>query len=353
MKKILIIVLFYNLSNFAQVYENSWYLGIGGLYPRYISITKNLISDNNNYGIYLNLGYKISKHSDIRIKSKYQALTSFYYLNSKEIKNKVDLLSLDFDVTYSPFPCDYLSPYFFGGFGLEVFNSSKPFSPELDNTRYGYQMSFGLGAEVKISEKFFLESEFAHITSSSNKVDGDFSVNEYKGLFDSNGDTFFTFGIGLKFYFNRDKKNNFCDIKTGLRDFDKPIKIGEIKIDTVYIEKGYNLDEFKFYGTNFDFNKSTLRYESYPILDNVAEILNKYPEIKLEIHGHTDSYGSNDYNLRLSLKRAEAVRNYLVHRGINSSRLIPIGLGESFPINSNLTPEERARNRRIEFRVIK
>lgn len=339
----------------SQVYDGSWYLGLGPIYPRYISITNNSISDDNNFGFYTSLGYKVSKHSDLRLTSKYLSLSSFYYKNNDKNNNSVNLFSLDLDVLYSPYPCDYLSPYLLIGFGYEVFNSSNPYSIKLDNTKHGYQLVFGLGAEFRLNNKFNLVSEFAYITSSSNKVDGNFSSNENKGVFDSNGDTYFTASLGIKYIFNKIEKNNFCKENiTGLRDIDNLIVINEMKLDTVFVTvDSLDIEEMKIWGTNFEFNKSKLRLESYPILDNVVDFLNKHPEINLEVHGHTDNYGDDDYNIKLSYRRAESVRNYLVYKGISSARLTLLGLGESFPIANNLTAEGRARNRRIEFKVIK
>jgi outer membrane protein OmpA-like peptidoglycan-associated protein len=85
------------------------------------------------------------------------------------------------------------------------------------------------------------------------------------------------------------------------------------------------------------------------VLDQVFEILNKNPEIRLEIIGHTDSVGSEKSNQALSKKRAEFVINYLIHRGIASDRLVAGWYGEMKPIASNETAEGRSQNRRIEF----
>lgn len=106
-------------------------------------------------------------------------------------------------------------------------------------------------------------------------------------------------------------------------------------------------------GVLFDFDKATLRTESYPILDRAAEILKTYPDIIVEIQGHTCSMGSDEYNQRLSNARANSVVNYLTtHHMIESSRLIPRGYGEMSPIATNDTPEGRAKNRRMDFVII-
>jgi outer membrane protein OmpA-like peptidoglycan-associated protein len=100
---------------------------------------------------------------------------------------------------------------------------------------------------------------------------------------------------------------------------------------------------------HFEFDKARIRPVSYPILNTVAQVLRDYPEITIEIRGHTDSRGSDEYNLELSRDRAQSVRNYLLEQGIDGSRMTSRGYGESRPIESNRTAAGRAANRRVEF----
>ncbi len=102
----------------------------------------------------------------------------------------------------------------------------------------------------------------------------------------------------------------------------------------------------------FDYNKWDIKPEYYSSLDQVVRVLEMNPTIKVELHGHTDSIGSDAYNLQLSQKRANAVRDYLVAKGISADRVTAKGMGEADPIASNETPEGRARNRRVELNVI-
>lgn len=99
----------------------------------------------------------------------------------------------------------------------------------------------------------------------------------------------------------------------------------------------------------FAYNKAVIKEESYPILNQVVQVLMDRPEITVEIQGHTDSKGSDKYNLCLSAARAKAVRGYLIAHGIDPSRLTSVGYGESCPIATNKTKEGRATNRRVEF----
>ena len=103
---------------------------------------------------------------------------------------------------------------------------------------------------------------------------------------------------------------------------------------------------------HFDFNKYNIKSDSYAILDDVAKVIQQNPQVKkVKVEGHTDSIGSEAYNLKLSQKRAESVVDYLVKKGVASSRLEPMGYGKSRPIDTNKTAAGRAKNRRVEFNV--
>lgn len=99
----------------------------------------------------------------------------------------------------------------------------------------------------------------------------------------------------------------------------------------------------------FEFNRAVIRPRSFPILNTVAQVLRDFPDISIEIQGHTDSRGRDEYNLNLSQERAEAVRTYLTEQGIPAGRLTARGYGEAQPIDSNRTEAGRANNRRVEF----
>ncbi|HEY9098555.1 MAG TPA: OmpA family protein [Thiobacillus sp.] len=102
-------------------------------------------------------------------------------------------------------------------------------------------------------------------------------------------------------------------------------------------------------GVNFDYNKSILRQEDRNIIDQNAADLKEWGNINVEISGHTDSVGSDQYNESLSLRRAESVRAYLISKGISADRLTVKGYGESQPIADNGTDEGRFQNRRVEL----
>jgi OOP family OmpA-OmpF porin len=104
----------------------------------------------------------------------------------------------------------------------------------------------------------------------------------------------------------------------------------------------------------FDFDKSVIKKKYYSKLDEIAVMIKKDPKLKVEVQGHTDSVGSDKYNMGLSMRRANAVRDYLIKKGgIAADRLTAVGFGESKPIAPNTTKEGRAKNRRVELQPLK
>lgn len=116
--------------------------------------------------------------------------------------------------------------------------------------------------------------------------------------------------------------------------------------------RGCALDRrFVLRGVKFEFDSDRLLPESKVILKEVAETLSAYPNIKVDVEGHTDWIGTEAYNLGLSERRAIAVQAFLESNGVQAKRLKPVGYGESSPIDTNDTEEGRENNRRVEFKV--
>lgn len=133
------------------------------------------------------------------------------------------------------------------------------------------------------------------------------------------------------------------------------------RIDSLYAEIDYNTSDLMPWdkiGTaftrpiNFDFNKSDIKPESIPIIEEIVDVMLSNPKLKLEIQGHTDNIGGVEFNLRLSEARALSVYNAIVERGVDSSRLRYRGFGFSRPVANNDTEEGRSKNRRTEFVVL-
>lgn len=104
-------------------------------------------------------------------------------------------------------------------------------------------------------------------------------------------------------------------------------------------------------GINFKFNSAEITRKSYPVLDRAAKVLSDYPDVRIEIQGHTDNKGKAEYNKDLSQRRAESVKNYFISKGIDQARLSATGYGQEVPIADNKTNKGRAKNRRVEFKL--
>ena len=145
---------------------------------------------------------------------------------------------------------------------------------------------------------------------------------------------------------NDDRCPNEPETKNGFEDEDGCPDRGRVVVTDTKIEI---LD--KVY---FEYNKAVIKSESYPILDAVAATLEGNPDIQLvEVQGHTDERGNDAYNLSLSDKRAKAVVQYLVDKGIDRSRLEGQGYGETQPIDRKSNEAAWAKNRRVEFLILK
>ena len=116
-------------------------------------------------------------------------------------------------------------------------------------------------------------------------------------------------------------------------------------------EETRKLFERALTGVKFETAKSTIKPESFKILDDVVKVMQENPTYDLEIHGHTDSQGDDAKNQKLSDDRAAAVRDYLVKKGVVQDRLRSSGHGETQPVDTNDTAAGRAKNRRVEFKV--
>ncbi|MGI9542073.1 MAG: OmpA family protein [Cyclobacteriaceae bacterium] len=173
----------------------------------------------------------------------------------------------------------------------------------------------------------------------------------------------------LKFYINEIKVLNIPNLEItpknlyldgdfhnseseGINAEDKILAIKNVKI-----AKGGNKlydrimadGKYVTHGILFDVNQATIKPQSAGVIKKMVEVLEDNPEWNFIIEGHTDSDGEDTYNLELSQKRAEAVRQALTEKGVSNERLEAIGRGETVPLNGNATAEEKANNRRVEF----
>ena len=110
--------------------------------------------------------------------------------------------------------------------------------------------------------------------------------------------------------------------------------------------------QFAARGINFETGKATLKPTSYPMLDEVVAILNEYVDYDLKMGGHTDNVGNDANNLTLSQSRVDAVKTYLVSKGVSENRIMAAGYGETMPIADNKTAKGKEQNRRVELQLV-
>ncbi|MHB1049719.1 MAG: OmpA family protein [Bacteroidota bacterium] len=305
---------------------------------------------------------------------------------------------LDVRALYTPFSMADLNPYLYGGFGvakvLKNNSSILPFIP------------LGVGAQSRITNGVLLDINGGYTVVLSDNLDGIArSNNNTNGLTNGKHDGFYGFTIGLMFSLGKDEE----EVDTRKQDLDaaearrvKELAAAEAvrvkqkadaeavrvkqkadadaaltkqKADSdaaaklakeaaaadarllatlqgrdtlIILEKGKSV---VIRGINFEFNKATLVKGSETILWRAYNALKANSAVTVVITGHTDNIGNQESNQKLSLERAQTVRNWLVEKGIASNRMRTFGRGQNEPVSTNDTDEGRAQNRRIEFFV--
>ncbi len=354
---LLFILLFTALSfneNYAQPTSSGWSLGFGAAYPRFVSVSGDGYSGNTNFGGYLSAQRNFSEYISLRLKGGIYHLESYYYKENISNLQKVNAFTADLDMLYTILPCENLTPFILAGGGFIGSKSKNSFNSELNDFVAGYEVNLGLGAFWNMSDEWKLKTEMNYHTVSHNKLDGNYSVNQQdKGILGGNGDTYMTFELGVLWQFSQGEPSTICKkCPEGIREI--------IQIDTIYKEVPKVEVEkdtiFKtkpmLFNVNFDFDKSNIRVESYPILEHALDVLKEYPDMKVVISGHTDSFGSDEYNIKLSERRVNSVYDYLVSHGISKDRITKEAFGEKRPVRENDSPINRAFNRRVEFRIV-
>ena len=187
-----------------------------------------------------------------------------------------------------------------------------------------------------------LEATIEIIDNERNEVIASFTSNSVTGRYLVSMPAGKNYGISVKKENYLFHSENFDLASTAeYQEVQKDIKLKNIAVGQSIVLKNIF----------FDFNKSTLRKESENEIAQLTKLLTDIPTMKIEISGHTDSYGSDTYNKTLSHQRAKAVYDRLIQNGIKADRLTFMGYGEEKPIDSNETDEGRQMNRRTEFKV--
>jgi len=402
MKKIFTIlsltaVLLFMSNSFAQdksescgdrsVACNAWAFGFGFTYPMYVGINGASLNTSEFYGGHLLIQRNWSEHIGSRLKVAYNHVAAQYYENyiannGEYVTN--NMITGDLDLIYYFNPCEPWSLFLVTGIGV---NYNKPENAqwadgeggfvvsELDGeSNTGAQFNLGAGIEIKIGEDWRIRGEGTYHTMGNSKIDGrDTRDGSQDGFFGgsffggNSNDSWIHADLGLLYYFSKGEPSKYCQIYSGLGEVDynriedivrryvpTPTEVDYDRIEGIvkkYKTGDQVADKWVLVGVNFDFNQATLRNESYPILDNAAGILLSHPDVNVEIQGHTDQIGSDKYNEQLSMKRAEAVKKYLVAKGVDAGRLTTSGKGKSTLLFKESDPESRFYNRRVEFHV--
>jgi hypothetical protein len=368
-------------STFAQLAKDSWSLGFGFSYPRFHSTDVRPLEEN--YGGFLSLQRNFSENVALRLMGNYHyimgripgpsGIYQFKYTDGTIVPSMKEEMSTtiiggNLDVMYYFTPCSPVNPYFASGVGVVYYDPSWPdniVNPGVE-AKATVQFNLRIGTEWRLGRNFNLITEIG-FHSLDGQVDGIVNNNR-QGMLGSHADGYISANVGFNWYFSKGEPSRYCEIYEGidarvegrfptLNEIEALIEkhIPKEVIKEVVVEKPTvgvaPREHWVLFGVNFDFDKATLRPESYPILEHAVRVLKDNPGIKVEIQGYTDNVGSDAYNQKLSEQRAKTVYDYLAKAGVASNRLSTVGFGEKQPIGDNSTAMGRAQNRRIEFRV--
>lgn len=366
MKKLihlLLIFLFVLFANnaFAQVAQDSWGFGFGATYPRLIST--NITSSSLGYGGFLSLTRDFSEHSGLRFYAKYSHLEGEWGASQT---TTIESFLGGADFTFRFVPCEPVTPYISIGAGGNYYMLDNPQTASLSDNYLDLTLTGSLGILWRLSDDWNLTTEFSYQTVDGSKFDGNSATSVSGGILGGVTDSYMTFDLGFLYYFDKGAPSKICQVYSGLSAENPvdPIDYERIEnivkkhipkevVKEVVVEKPVESERnWVLVGVNFDYNSTKLSSEAYPILFHAVQVLLQNPDMQVEIQGHTDNIGSEKVNLKLSEKRAQMIKNYLVARGVNGTRLKVVGYGEAYPIADNKTAQGRAMNRRIEFKVL-
>lgn len=361
-KQAITLLLLFSSLSFAQLAKDSWSFTFGGSYPRFVNHALSYAT-NLNYGGFAGLQRNFSEHVGLRIQPKFASME--LASGSPVVYHRTNAISVGLDLLYYIVPLESVSPYLSAGIAPVIYFLSNPSNAALDKTNFSYQVNTSLGIEWAIEEDWKLKTEFQYVTVMDAKFDG--SDKAYNGgVLGGPYNSYFSLDIGINYYFSKGEPSKLGKPFDGLKvenmekvDYDRIENIVKKYIPKevvkqVVVEKPVDKpDKWVLVGVNFEFNSAKLMPEAYPILFYAVQNLVQNPDLNVEIQGYTDNIGSEKFNKQLSEKRALAVKEYLIARGINAARLKTAGYGSANPVADNKTADGRALNRRIEFKILK
>jgi outer membrane protein OmpA-like peptidoglycan-associated protein len=368
MKKLqlLILLILLSFASYSQTYQNGWGLGFGVSSPRMFG---DVASEFFDFGAHVSLNRYFDQFSSLRVKLDYLNFTSSRVVTPTPPSTKS--YNIGFDYLYGISVCYPVKIYVGTGISLLFFKVKNAQSPaENGNVNGELGINFIGGAKYSIGTDWDLHVEFAFHQTSTDRYDGVYAANG--GLFGGTLDSYVTSELGFIYYFQRGPATNFCDLPQGITnvynqapatvvDYEKIRAMIDTSKADLIAKTDKKLDDLlgakseknapcgaALVGINFNVNKAEIKPENYAILAQDASVLLANPDMKVEISGYADIDGAEKANIRLSERRAESVKNYLVAKGVEPSRLIVKAYGESFPISEN-----KFYNRRVDFKLIK
>jgi len=370
MKRILLLFVLGSLSfntSFAQTSAQKWAVGfhvgveqykgeLGSGFYRFGQDLNGLIG--------LDVARYLTPHFDVAIHSTYGDMS---YNNGVDpvIFQRQNMFQINLQGRYNILKDTYKwRPYLFAGYGHMRFADGN-------TSQANTIIPYGLGLTWQMKENVALRLQQTFIYSDFDRMDLD-ATKKFN-------DSYLQHSVALVFNFGKTKNDsdkdgvadevdecpgligsaetNGCPDKDGDGVADKddhcPDVAGTIENKGCPPVKEEDKKVLKdaLHGINFETGKDVINESSYPVLDAIVTIMKINPAYNLDIEGHTDSQGDDDLNMRLSEKRANAVKNYLTEKGIDAARLQAKGYGETKPVADNETAEGRAENRRVELKI--
>lgn len=359
----------FSLTN-AQISKDGWAVGFGLVSPRLFS---DITAEDFDFGGRLVLQKNLNELAVVRVSLDYLRFTGVNIPPSAPTKFTNNTFKFGLSGVYTMSPCVFFSPYFGVG-GSVLYYTVKGARDVIDKSYFGeLTADIFFGGRLMLSDRWLANVELGQHTTSTDKFDGTKAPGS-GGWFGGPLDSYTSLSLGFLYYFEPGTYSTICEDQAGLSKFDYA-KIEEIVRKYASTPTNINVDYNKIedivkkncgtvkerimtsanwvlIGVNFEFGKSSLTPEAYPILVNAVQVLLSNPDMKVEIQGHTDIIGSESFNQKLSEQRAETVKRFLVAKGVEASRLSTVGFGFSNPISDNKTAEGRGLNRRIEFKVL-
>jgi OOP family OmpA-OmpF porin len=272
---------------------------------------------DNSLSVGLRAGYNFTKYFGI------EGYAHYVPTDIENSSTNVDYLGYGLEGLYHFMPDSKFVPFFAIGVGGVHYSNAT--EDTTDGKRDKITADYGVGVKYFVTENIALRADVRHVIP-------------FDGV---NNDLLYT--VGLSFAFGGAKKVVEAKPEPAPVEEVKPAPVVE-EAKPEIIEKGRTT-----LNVEFDFDKATIKKGYYKDIDDLVTVMKQYPDLNVEIDGHTDSIGTAAYNKKLSQKRADAIKKYMVEKGgIDAKRLTAVGYGEDKPIASNKTKEGRQKNRRVE-----